>query len=1017
MSLPRYVSPRALPFSSLAAAAVLVSVGSISPQAACALYFVPQTSGTQTASPVAANSQGSKTAQAATGPIVLSGLVADPDNAEIPGATVTLTPVKGLAFTVQSGADGTYTFRGVPPGIYALTITMPGFASYVRQGVRITGDNAAPINAKLAIQDQQTVVNVTANQNSVSVDQDSNASSTTLKGKDLDALSDDPDELSSELTALAGPSSGPNGGQIYIDGFTGGQLPPKSSIREIRINQNPFSAQYDRAGFGRVEIFTKPGTDKLHAFAQINGNEKDFNTGSPFTNNAAQPGYHTIFSFGQLSGAVNKKVSFTVGGSYRQIQNNAIINPPSIFSTSQNAGTACLPGQAGCSIFTTSSGNGYSSSLLVPQVRWDISPRLDFALSEKNTLTVRFQYEHNNLQNQGIGGVNLASAGYNSISDETTIQASDTQVVSEKVINETRFEYQREGSQSTALSTAPTVLVQGAFTGGGSSSGSSNDTQNHIELQNYTSIALAKHFIRLGGRLRYTGETNTSTGGSNGTFSYSSICDYTGLAAACPNQAPPAAPVLSDFTITQIPHPTVTASTVDAGIYAEDDWKIKPTWTFSYGLRYETQNYIHDHADFAPRLSTAYGLGKKTVLRAGFGIFYDRFLLSNQLASIRNDGVNQQQYTVSSVNSAASTIPASCSPTSTVGTVGTAPFGCSIAGSRLTIQTLTPNLRAPYTLQTNVGVDQQLFTNATLSVNYQHIHGVHQFDSDVPNFSTATAGGDPLQYQYQSQGLFTQDQLLMNFNIRNFHGGSFGGFYALNFATADTNSIASFASTPNNLRADYGRAGFDVRNRLFMWGSFNLPHLVTLSPFIAANSGTPYNITSGIDQYNDNIFNSRAVFVTAGTQPVTNGVVKTIAGCGTFGTPGTGGNFTQVPVNSCTGPSAFTFNLRAVKTFGFGPSTKPAAAQGGPGGPGGPGGGPGGRGRGPGFGGGGANSGKKYNLALGAQIQNLFNDADLSTPVGTLTSPSVGTSTSLAGGPFTSGSALRRVSFQASFNF
>src|SRR5262249_57811761 len=92
----------------------------------------------------------------------------------------------------------------------------------------------------------------------------SNANSITLKGKDLEALSDDPDELQDELTALAGPSAGPNGGQIYIDGFTAGQLPPKSSIREIRLNQNPFSAEYDQLGYGRIEILTNPPTNNFH---------------------------------------------------------------------------------------------------------------------------------------------------------------------------------------------------------------------------------------------------------------------------------------------------------------------------------------------------------------------------------------------------------------------------------------------------------------------------------------------------------------------------------------------------------------------------------------------------------------------------------------------------------------------------------------------------------------------------------------------------------------------------------
>ena len=116
----------------------------------------------------------------------------------------------------------------------------------------------------MAIQVEQQNVVVTDETPTVNVEASGNANAIVLKGKDLDALSDDPDELSNEFSALAGPSAGPNGGQIYIDGFSGGQLPPKSAIREIRINQNPFSAEYDRLGYGRIEILTKPGTDKLH---------------------------------------------------------------------------------------------------------------------------------------------------------------------------------------------------------------------------------------------------------------------------------------------------------------------------------------------------------------------------------------------------------------------------------------------------------------------------------------------------------------------------------------------------------------------------------------------------------------------------------------------------------------------------------------------------------------------------------------------------------------------------------
>ncbi|HEX2918545.1 MAG TPA: carboxypeptidase-like regulatory domain-containing protein, partial [Edaphobacter sp.] len=210
------------------------------------------------------------------------GVVTDPDDAVIPGATITLTPAKGKAIVAQSGTDGSFTAKGVAPGNYVVTATMSGFATFVREGVRVAPGQALTLDIKMALEIQSQEVQVTAQSQQVSVDADSNASSTVIKGKDLDSLSDDPDELSSELSALAGPAAGPSGGQIYVDGFTGGQLPPKSSIREIRINQNPFSAQYDKLGYGRVEVFTKPGTDKFHGNYSVQGGDKAFNTSNPF---------------------------------------------------------------------------------------------------------------------------------------------------------------------------------------------------------------------------------------------------------------------------------------------------------------------------------------------------------------------------------------------------------------------------------------------------------------------------------------------------------------------------------------------------------------------------------------------------------------------------------------------------------------------------------------------------------------------------------------------------------------
>ena len=251
-------------------------------------------------------------AQVTAGAGTLHGQIADPTGALIPGATITITNALGIQVTsTKSDAGGNYSVTGLPPGSYIVQATVEGFAQFTSQTLPLAAGQSKRVNISMAIEGAQQSVEVTDDEGApqVSTDAGSNASAIVLKGKDLDALSDDPDELSNELSALAGPSAGPNGGQIYIDGFTGGTLPPKSAIREIRINQNPFSAEFDRLGYGRIEILTKPGTDVLHGRAFVQGNDSAFNTKNPF---APPPSYHSVQYNGTISGAINKKASYFI---------------------------------------------------------------------------------------------------------------------------------------------------------------------------------------------------------------------------------------------------------------------------------------------------------------------------------------------------------------------------------------------------------------------------------------------------------------------------------------------------------------------------------------------------------------------------------------------------------------------------------------------------------------------------------------------------------------------------------
>jgi hypothetical protein len=520
----------------------------------------------------------------------LRGQVADPSGAVIPQASLTVTSAAGASRTATSDASGQYVISGLAPGEYTVTVEATGFSTFTSPAVRVAAGQTQHLNVSLSIQTAQQEVQVTGDTQGVSVDPDSNVSAVVMTGKDLDALSDDPDELSNELTALAGPAAGPSGGQIYIDGFTGGQLPPKSAIRAIIINQNPFSAQYDKPGYGRVEILTKPGTDKLHGQVFVNSSASAFNTSNPFAAN--QPPYHTLQYNGNVSGPLGKKASFFFSFDRRNIQDNSIVN----------ANVPYVPDPATCEpengVVQETTGTLCNLAVPYPQTRMDISPRIDYQLTATQTLTARYSYYQDTRNNSGLGGSPfvLPSQAYNTNEVENRIQISDSQVYGAKFVNNTRFQYIHDTSNQNPQLVAPAINVLQNFQGGGSPLGTLHDTQQEFEVQNYASLALAKHYIRFGGRIRHNQDTNYSSANFEGTYTYSNLNAYL---AGKPSQ----------FSITT-GTPTQKASVTDLGLYAEDDWKVRPNFTVSYGLRFETQNQIANKVNFAPRVALSYGIGK-----------------------------------------------------------------------------------------------------------------------------------------------------------------------------------------------------------------------------------------------------------------------------------------------------------------------------------------------------------------------------------------------------------------------
>ena len=964
----------------------------------------------------------------------LSGVVTDPSGGVIAKAAVRLTTASGASLDTTTNRDGFYEFKGLAPGTYTVKAVAKGFAIFTQEDVQILTGQMQRLNIALLIQMEEEKVEVSDSSTNVDIAPSNNAGMVVMQGKDLEALSDDPDELQSELQTLAGPSAGPNGGQIYIDGFTGGTLPPKGAIREIRINQNPFSAEYDRLGYGRVEILTKPGLDQFHGQASLNANTSAFNSRNPFENIPAgtqPPGYNSRQFSGEIGGPlVSKKASFFFNIERRDINELSIVSARIV----DPATFAIVP---------------FSDAVSNPRTRTNLSPRIDYQVSASNTLTVRYQFERENQTNNGTGQFNLPSLAFNQLNTEHQFQVSDTQIVNAKTINETRFRFVRETIGQTPQSTAPSISVQGAFDGGGNGAGISNDILDRYELQNYTSMSLGKHFLKFGARLRANRDSNDSMSNFNGSFSFGSRPDPTFSGCAAPNP-PPACPQISGldaYLITlrflaagntqanlqnaiahgggasfySVTNGTALASVsyFDAGLYAQDDWRLRPNITLSLGLRFETQNNFGDHADIAPRLGLAWGIGgsgknsPKTVLRVGSGMFYDRFTYDLFLRQERLNGATQQQFLVTSPQFYLFNTPAPA----------------SLPQSNPTMYLPNSNLRAPYTIQTGISLERQLTKFANLSVTYLTSRGVHQFFTTNINAADPVTGVRPLKsfpneniFQYRSEGLFKQNQLIVNGSVRMGTKLSLSGYYTLSYANSDISGAGSFPSNPFDVSQDYGRAAFDVRHRVFFGGTMALPYAFRLSPFLVAQSGVPFNITTGQDLYQDSIFNTRPAFGTC--TPGATGVRATPYGCFNLATqPGQA----VVPVNFAEGPGRFSLNLRLSKTFGFGKKAETAnAGAGGPGASGtfgrGPG-GPGDRGsRGGGFGVRGMDSGgsnnNRYNLTFSVNARNVFNNVNLATPIGNLSSPLFGQANGLAGGPYSSSStANRRIDLQVSFNF
>jgi hypothetical protein len=428
----------------------------------------------------------------------IKGTVSDQLDSLVVNATIVIKDAQGKERTVVTDSSGSYEFRSLPPGIYDLKASAVGFTLREEQKVVVKPGVTTTLDLQLSIEALEQ--SVTVDNKALSTDSDRNGDAMVLRGRELEALPNDPDALASALQAMAGPTQGENAPQVTVDGFSNGRVPPKEAIREVRINQNPYAAENEYPGWGGIEIFTQPGSEKFHGGASFNFNDESLNSRNPFALRRAP--YQQRGLNGSLTGPiVPKRASFAFYFGRYASEGNSVINA-----------TILDPVTLKPALF--------NQTLVTPQTSNYFSLRGDLKVNKKHTLVANFDKGWFSQNRQGVGGFTLPSRAYRGKRENYSLQVTETAIINEKTINETRLQISHNIFRQVADSALPALNVAESFFGGGGQVGSSSNQQDRLEVQNFSSWSTGRHFLKLGVRFRNVRLRSISQNNFGGSYTF-----------------------------------------------------------------------------------------------------------------------------------------------------------------------------------------------------------------------------------------------------------------------------------------------------------------------------------------------------------------------------------------------------------------------------------------------------------------------------------------------------------------
>jgi len=731
----------------------------------------------------------------------IRGVLIDPMDRPVPSAPVTLVG-GGRQASALTSASGEFQFDNLGPGRYRLHVTVSGFKPIDRT-VQV-GSRPVRLVLKLALAPLKEQITVASEALRVTTEAGGNLNTISVERGLLENLPIlDLDYLTALSRFLAPGTPGDAGTSIIVDGMemrNVGVTP--SAIQEIKINQNPYTAEYPRWSRRRIEVITKAGTDRYHGAFNFLFRDHHLNARDAFAM-TRPPEQRRIFEgslFGPLGSGQN--TSFLLSGMRESEDLQAVV-------------------------FAYGLRNAITQNVPIPQQNTYASLRISHQFSQRNVMFWQLNFQDRWRNNVGVGATVLPEAGAQSRFREDEFIFNHRSVVTPKFLSQFRILIGRYWAPTHSNTPRPRIVVTDAFTAGGAQADSLR-TEVHTSMTWLLTQTVGRHTLKYGFNVPDWSRRGFSDWSNQlGTFYFASLEDY--------SRNRPFSAVI------QRGNPRTVFTEKNLGAFAQDEWQVRPTLSVAAGLRYDWQNFFGDRNNFAPRLALAYAptRSRNTVIRAGAGFFFDRSGPGPILDVLRYNGTRLQRFVVSdppfSVEGLAALLP--LMPTSVV--------------------RLERGIQLPELLQFSAGLERQLAKQTTLAVNYIGTRGWDQLRSRdanaplPPEFRARPDARFNVLRMIESAGRLEGNAL--EITLRGNLGPRFTGLaqYTFGKICSDTEGVNWFPANSFDPRGEWGRADADRRHQFHLLGSANLHRWLNLGLSVSLLSGPPFNITTGKDDNRD----------------------------------------------------------------------------------------------------------------------------------------------------------------------